>query len=179
MEIFEKFKVNFLSQILFILGLILILFGLYLYFRIRKEKNKYSLEFLEQILDFSMIFPGEKVFIWPLLYCKNLDEKSKNIGFKIDFYFDKFLGKFSNKFFKKNEDTFILKDFKNKKFEEKASTYSCFILLKKPNYLEIFEKELREKKIKLITLNFEIDNLSYKSKKVISYKGENYNIYRY
>jgi hypothetical protein len=159
----EGYKVNPLAQILAIIGLIILFWGIFLSYKVKKEKKKYSFEFLMKVLNFSLIFPGEKVFIWPVLFDKKIFEKAKSLGFYIDFYFDKFIGKFSNKIFNKLERTKILK---NSQFEslKNLKEYNCFIFLKKPKNLEFLKEILKDKKNRVITFGFEIDGLNYKSK---------------
>lgn len=140
---------NYLAGILYFIGIGLLLIGLILKLLIHKEKKKINSELAKKIIHFASIFPGEKVFIWPVLNFEIFEELAIKNGFKAEFGFDKWFGYFQKTIGKSKRKFYLTKDLKLK------DNYHHLLLFKKPTQLNLDSL----KNIKIVTYNFEIESL--------------------
>lgn len=158
--ILYKITHNKIALIFLLIGFLLTSLGIVLKIITKKIKNKIKPELVKEVVNFSGIFPGEKIFVWPVLNFDIFNSIGKSEGFIFYLGFDSFLG-YLAKDLKKKEKLYIFNDFE-KGLKNEIKNFNHLILFKKPKNVE-FLKNL--KNIKITTFGFELENLTPKKQK--------------
>lgn len=156
MDILNNLKIIYQTKIagnlflifLYLLGFSLLIFGLIMKILINIQKKKINDELAKKIINFASVFPGEKVFVWPVVNFEVFENISKKEGFIVEFGFDKWYGYLAKNLGKNKRKFLILKklNFKN--------SYHHIFLFKQPKFLNIESL----KNTKVVTFNFQLSN---------------------